>query len=378
MDGRNVDLITFSHKNNFSEINEGYIPDLFLDAERCKIAKRPIVFISSRVHPGETPASFVLDGVLQILVSNDPRALALRNAFVFKIVPALNPDGIFRGNFRVDQNGINLNRCYINPDLETQPSIYAVKKYFEFLSPKAKYYFDLHAHASKKSCFLFGNSLDFDKQVENQLLAKLFELNTSYFEYSECDFSEKSMSYRDPKDHHSKEGSGRVALYKATGIINSYTIECSYYIPRPLHMIPTPMTIKTGMRHSENSLNCEHVVKVYNRNFFFEVSSALLYSILDYEKISPISRLPLSEFRFLEAAKEWIKARILAQNRTKKLTSKEPVKIIKKNEKLGFPKIPIRKIHKNNIIPSIYIDSGLTNKQRVLASLAKPISSKYN
>jgi hypothetical protein len=33
-----------------------------------------VVFLSGRVHPGETPASFVMNGLIRFLVSDDLRA----------------------------------------------------------------------------------------------------------------------------------------------------------------------------------------------------------------------------------------------------------------------------------------------------------------
>jgi cytosolic carboxypeptidase protein 5 len=315
IDGRSVEIVTLSNKNNFCDTKEAMLPDLFpFSTGRCEASKKPVIFITARVHPGETPSSFVMEGILNLVFSNDLRAAALRNNFVFKIVPVLNPDGVFRGNFRVDQNGVNLNRCYIDPDKHTHPSIYAVKKYFEYLGPQIKYYFDLHAHASKKSCFLFGNSLEYNKQIENQALAKLIEINSSYFKYSECDFSEKSMSSKDP--NHSKEGSARVALHKATGIIHSYTIECSYYMPRPLHSISLAILVRSGKIYPE-MVSCD--------NLFYEVSYGIMCSILDLEKLNPASRIQLSDFRFLESLKEWIKVRVLAYNR---LISKKNSKIL--------------------------------------------------
>lgn len=84
--------------------------------------------ISGRVHPGEVPASHTMSGVLKFLTSKDARAEILRKNFVFKIVPMLNPDGVFHGHYRMDTLNQNLNRFYLNPDPLRQPSAYALRK----------------------------------------------------------------------------------------------------------------------------------------------------------------------------------------------------------------------------------------------------------
>lgn len=62
-----------------------------------------MVFLSARVHPGEVPSSHVLNGLIKFLVmENDESAKRLRDNFVFKIIPCLNPDGVYRGYFRND------------------------------------------------------------------------------------------------------------------------------------------------------------------------------------------------------------------------------------------------------------------------------------
>lgn len=62
--------------------------------------KQRIIFVTARVHPGETPASYTCQGLINFLVSDDPNAKKLRENFVFKIVPMLNPDGVYLGNYR--------------------------------------------------------------------------------------------------------------------------------------------------------------------------------------------------------------------------------------------------------------------------------------
>lgn len=47
-------------------------------------------------------------------------------------------------------------------------------------------------------------------------------------------------TYRDKKFGLSKEGSGRVAVLKYTGLIRSYTLECNYNTGRFVNFIPPP------------------------------------------------------------------------------------------------------------------------------------------
>jgi len=80
------------------------------------------------VHPGETPASFLLNGIINFLTSEkSEQARILRERFVFKIIPMLNPDGVYRGYYRLDTKCQNLNRYYLNPTLQDQPTIYSAK-----------------------------------------------------------------------------------------------------------------------------------------------------------------------------------------------------------------------------------------------------------
>lgn len=74
------------------------------------IAVRKAIILTARVHPGESNASWMMKGVIDFLVSDEQKAEFLRNNYVFKIIPMLNPDGVIVGNYRCSLVGQDLNR----------------------------------------------------------------------------------------------------------------------------------------------------------------------------------------------------------------------------------------------------------------------------
>jgi cytosolic carboxypeptidase protein 5 len=83
----------------------------------------------------------------------------------------LNPDGVARGHYRTDQRGVNLNRCYQDPDRDAQPTVFAARSVVCQLHAAGLLYLyiDLHAHASKRGCFVYGNHLpSLEDQVRNE------------------------------------------------------------------------------------------------------------------------------------------------------------------------------------------------------------------
>ena len=93
--------------------------DVFTITSRDNVenfAQRKSIFITGRVHPGETVGSWMMRGVMFFLTDpNNAEAKLLRETFVFKVVPMLNPDGVINGNYRCGLSGCDLNRRWKNP-----------------------------------------------------------------------------------------------------------------------------------------------------------------------------------------------------------------------------------------------------------------------
>uniref|UniRef100_A0A8B9MMU7 tubulin-glutamate carboxypeptidase n=1 Tax=Accipiter nisus TaxID=211598 RepID=A0A8B9MMU7_9AVES len=428
LDKLRVDLLTVTSCHGMLEKREPRLDKLFPDTTTPRprrFAGKRVFFLSSRVHPGETPSSFVFNGFLDfILREEDPRAQMLRRMFVFKLIPMLNPDGVVRGHYRTDSRGVNLNRQYLNPDAELHPAVYGAKAVLLYhhvhsrvlpgspdwrtyvsplstsslstkssnhsicnstLSPEAAlselekannlrnspstwrastyfspsqeqrlsgvpatelgvkdqavwilpsshtaehceeearrpppaplpetilpqdsglaYYVDLHGHASKRGCFMYGNSFsDENDQVENMLFPKLISLNSPHFDFMGCNFSEKNMYAKDKRDGQSKEGSGRVAVYKALGIIHSYTLECNYNTGRSVNSIP--VACHDNGRASPPPPPA--FPSKYTVELFEQVGRALAVAALDMAECNPWPRIVLSEHSCLSNLRAWM------------------------------------------------------------------------
>jgi hypothetical protein len=114
--------------------------------------------LTARVHPGETVSSFVMKGILDFILGDSPEAYSLREEFIFKIVPMLNPDGVIHGNYRTSLAGCDLNRRWKAPCGVYQPEIFYTKKMIKdfAFSHELELYIDLHGHSRKKNIFAYG------------------------------------------------------------------------------------------------------------------------------------------------------------------------------------------------------------------------------
>jgi len=117
------------------------------------------VVLTARIHPGESISSWIMKGIIDFLISSDPKANELRDKFVFKIVPMLNPDGVINGNYRCSLVGCDLNRRWKYPSEVLHPTVYHTKNLIMKLANERPLalYCDIHAHSRRKNIFIYGN-----------------------------------------------------------------------------------------------------------------------------------------------------------------------------------------------------------------------------
>ncbi|RHY83675.1 hypothetical protein DYB35_001431 [Aphanomyces astaci] len=97
--------------------------------------------------------------------TNEPRgsskeAQRLRQCFVFKIIPMLNPDGVIHGNYRCSVAGVDLNRRWSKPCQDSHPTIFAAKHMIMSMrnARRVVLFCDIHGHSRKKNMFVSGEN----------------------------------------------------------------------------------------------------------------------------------------------------------------------------------------------------------------------------
>ena len=206
-----------------------------------EIKKRRYVVLSARVHPGESPASFMIDGVIDLLLGDTSLARALRHLAVFKIIPMLNPDGVATGNHRCNLVGHDLNRQWTAPTREESPTIYHLKELLKWQSLSSiddmsrtrflshgvpsdrgvAMFCDFHAHSRSFNIFIYG--CESANHVDEKIFPYLLSAANTNFSYKDCNFK-----IQGPKSK--KANCGRIVARKHCGVLNTYTVSLLFVI----------------------------------------------------------------------------------------------------------------------------------------------------
>jgi murein tripeptide amidase MpaA len=142
------------------------------------------IWVIARQHPGETMAEWFMEGLVHRLIDEqDSISVKLLEDCVFYLVPNMNPDGGYHGNLRVNTNGANLNREWLNPTQERSPEVYCVRE--KMKQTGVSMFFDIHGDEALPYIFTAGcqENPTFSKKQE-ELSAKF----SKYYELVNPDY----------------------------------------------------------------------------------------------------------------------------------------------------------------------------------------------
>ena len=184
--------------------------------------EKPCIFLMGRIHPGESPSSIVLKGLIDFLLSNHPAARFLLDHYVVEVVPMVCIDGVVEGFYRCSLTGYDLNRVWPDPSPVLHPEVWYVKDLLKniALERKVEAYIDFHGHSYLHGTFAYGCPNDDNPLLAGveQVFPRLISLLSDAFSLDRCVFS-----YPD-----SRKSASRIVVKRELGVVHCFTIESSF------------------------------------------------------------------------------------------------------------------------------------------------------
>ena len=142
----------------------------------------------------------------------------------------LNPDGVIQGNMRTDLAGYDMNRRWNVPSPWLHPIMYSVKNLARIVSEERTIdvFCDIHGHFRSCGSFMFCCTYpkklgiawkDAENDAKLRVIPSLLSCKNEYFAFTDCSFNMESY----------KHGTARQAMFNDFGIINSFTLENSFF-----------------------------------------------------------------------------------------------------------------------------------------------------
>ncbi|KAL7643784.1 UNVERIFIED_CONTAM: hypothetical protein RMT77_005790 [Armadillidium vulgare] len=224
------DKLFYRNQTLCQTLNGNAVPLLTITNTNKKAKDKEVIFLTARVHPGESNSSWVMEGTIKFLLGQTEEARALRDIFIFKIVPMLNPEGVIYGNQRCGLTDEDLNRRWKGPNPSLHPSIYNTKALIEHLTAvvgkRPLIFCDFHGHSRQKNVFMYGCSSqqswwhpdkDLPEDGKFMILPRLAQLHMATFSLSDCRFDVERA----------RESTARVSVWRQFQVKYSYTMEAS-------------------------------------------------------------------------------------------------------------------------------------------------------
>ena len=143
-----LDTIGLSHEGRPLQLL--HITDPTVPAE-----KKALVWVHGRQHPSETPASFLVDGLVEYLSSDTPEGRALRQQVDAYVLPFANPDGVADGLSRSNALGVNQEINFGRSDDSTVVEVKAIKETLARLTADRPLDFMLNSHSQHSESATF-------------------------------------------------------------------------------------------------------------------------------------------------------------------------------------------------------------------------------
>lgn len=136
------------------------------------------ILIHSRTHPSETMSSFVIEGMLEMLLN--PKNQYILDELIFNIIPILNVDGVEYGLSRNNLKGQNLEESWFRHELDAYlldekcpEEVHILHKFFtKHLEREPKVIAAINIHSfnpqyyQKPYAFIFSNFFDWSRYQE--------------------------------------------------------------------------------------------------------------------------------------------------------------------------------------------------------------------
>ena len=180
---------------------------------------------------------------------------------------------------------------------------------------------DFHAHSSKRGCFIYGNSIDcVDQQAEANLLPKLMSMNSVNFDFRSSCFQDDILNVKDWQGD-SRCGSSRAVIHRETNrnpLV--YTLEANYARGKSINNLSyrydrvqgklltvedsmiqnslSPLygdTFRVSQDVSDSYRSIKSPAPDFTPAIWRDVGCSVLYALLDFDEINPISRLVSSQ-----------------------------------------------------------------------------------
>jgi hypothetical protein len=144
-------------------------------------ADNKVVWLVARQHAWESGGSYVAEGAIRFVLSDDPEAQRLRDRVIFKFIPMADPDGVARGGIRFNANGYDVNRHWEEVNLrdpkylEMMPEIWYMKKAIvDYARSERPIDLLLYLHNEEGNDWISGSPVD-DASFKN-LVERFYDL----------------------------------------------------------------------------------------------------------------------------------------------------------------------------------------------------------